>query len=97
MEDYSETFLHFEFEWVGWGGGGPSPLWTNLGFELGWTGLRLGLGGFGDKVLETGLDNLIGNMPKKYLPKITPSQCGKICTLFEQLPMAQIGQKNTKF
>ena len=27
----------------------PSPLWANLGFELGWTGLGLGLGGFGTK------------------------------------------------
>ena len=27
----------------------PSPLGTNLGFELGWTGLGLGLGGLGSK------------------------------------------------
>ena len=39
--------------WVGGGGGlqdfivSPSPLWVNLGFELGWTGLGLGLGGLG--------------------------------------------------
>ena len=39
---------------VGGGGGGlqdfivsPSPLWVNLGFKLGWTGLGLGLGGLG--------------------------------------------------
>ena len=25
----------------------PSPLWVNLGFKLGWTGLGLGLGGSG--------------------------------------------------
>ena len=30
----------------------PSPLGTNLGFEVGWTGLGLGLGGLGP-----GLDN----------------------------------------
>ena len=43
---------------VGGGGGGgglqdfsvsPSPLWVNLGFELGWTRLGLGLGGLGTK------------------------------------------------
>ena len=39
--------------WVGGGGGlqdfsvSPSPLWANLGFKLGWTGLGLGLGGLG--------------------------------------------------
>ena len=41
---------------VGGGGGGgglqdfsvsPSPLWINLGFELGWIGLGLGLEGLG--------------------------------------------------
>ena len=39
---------------VGGGGGGlqdfivsPSPLWVNLGFKLGWTGLGLGTNGFG--------------------------------------------------
>ena len=41
---------------MGWvvGGGGlqyfivsPSPLWVNLGFKLGWTGLGLGLEGLG--------------------------------------------------
>ena len=40
---------------VGSGGGGglqdfnvsPSPLWVNLGFKLGWTGLGLGLEGLG--------------------------------------------------
>ena len=38
----------------GGGGGGlqdfsvsPSPLWVNLGFKLGWTGLGLGLEGLG--------------------------------------------------
>ena len=31
--------------------------WTNLGFELGWTGLGLGLGGLGNKGLGPGLDN----------------------------------------
>ena len=35
----------------------PVPNWTNLGFELGWTGLGLGLGGFGNKGLGPGLDN----------------------------------------
>ena len=25
----------------------PIPLWVNLGFKLGWTGLGLGLGGLG--------------------------------------------------
>ena len=35
----------------------PSPLVTNLGFELGWTGLGLGLGGLGTKGLGPGLDN----------------------------------------
>ena len=44
---------------VGGGGGGggglqdfivsPSPLWVNLGFELSWTGLGLGLGGLGTR------------------------------------------------
>ena len=41
---------------MGGGGGGlqdfsvsPSPLWANLGFELGWTELGLGLGGLGIK------------------------------------------------
>ena len=27
----------------------PSPLWVNLSFELGWTGLGLGLGGLGTR------------------------------------------------
>ena len=31
----------------------PSPLWVNLGFKLGWTGLGLGLGGLGTKGLGT--------------------------------------------
>ena len=35
----------------------PNPLGTNLGFELGLTGLGLGLGGFGTKGLGPGLDN----------------------------------------
>ena len=42
---------------IGWvvGGGlkdfsvSPSPLWVNLGFELGWTGLGLGLVGLGTR------------------------------------------------
>ena len=41
---------------VGGGGGGlqdfsvsPSPLWVNLGFELGWTGLGFGLEGLGTR------------------------------------------------
>ena len=34
----------------------PSPLWTNLGFELGLTGLGLGLGGLSTKGLGPGLD-----------------------------------------
>ena len=39
--------------WVVVGGGlqdfsvSPSPLWVNLGFKLGWTGLGLGTNGFG--------------------------------------------------
>ena len=33
------------------------PLGTNLGFELGCTGLGLGLGGIGTKGLGPGLDN----------------------------------------
>ena len=42
------------------GGGGlqdfsvPSPLWVNLGFELSWTGLGLGLGGFGTRGFRVG-------------------------------------------
>ena len=38
---------------VGGGGGledfsvSPSPLWVNLGFKLGWTGLGFGLEGLG--------------------------------------------------
>ena len=45
--------------WVGGGGGlqdfsvSPSPLWVNLGFKLGWTGLGLGLGGLGTQGLGT--------------------------------------------
>ena len=35
----------------------PSPLGPNWVFDLGWTGLGLGLRGFWDKVLGTGLDN----------------------------------------
>ena len=35
----------------------PSPLVLNLGFELGLTGLGLGLGGFGTKGSGPGLDN----------------------------------------
>ena len=35
----------------------PSPLGTNLGFELGCTWLGLGLVGFGTKGYGTGLDN----------------------------------------
>ena len=31
----------------------PSPLWVNLGFELGWTGLGLGLWGLGTNGLGT--------------------------------------------
>ena len=37
----------------------PSPLGTNLRFELGWTGLGLGLGVLGNKGLGPGLDNFI--------------------------------------
>ena len=37
----------------------PSPLSTNLGFELGCTGLGFGLGVFGTKGLGTGLDNRV--------------------------------------
>ena len=32
----------------------PSPLWANLGFKLGWTGLGLGLGGSGTKGFGVG-------------------------------------------
>ena len=32
------------------------PLGTNLGFELGWTWLRLGLGGLGNKGLGPRVD-----------------------------------------
>ena len=35
----------------------PSPLWTNLCFELGLNGSGLGLGGLGTKDLGPGLDN----------------------------------------
>ena len=35
----------------------PSPLGTNWAFELGLTGLWLGLGGLGTKGFGTGLDN----------------------------------------
>ena len=35
----------------------PSPLGLNLGFELGLTGLGLGLGSFGTKGSGPGLDN----------------------------------------
>ena len=35
----------------------PSPLGTNWVFELGWTGLGIGLGGLGTKGLGPGLDN----------------------------------------
>ena len=33
----------------------PVPNWTNLGFELGWTGLGLGLRGLRTKGLGPGL------------------------------------------
>ena len=56
---HSETFLLFMLKnyWVGGGclrdfSVSPSPLGTNLGFELGWIGLGLGSGGLGP-----GLDN----------------------------------------
>ena len=51
-----EFFFDGQVWWtiLGGGGGGlqdfsvsPSPLWVNLGFKLGWTGLGLGLGGLG--------------------------------------------------
>ena len=32
----------------------PSPLWVNLGFKLGWTGLGLCLGGLGTKGFGVG-------------------------------------------
>ena len=35
----------------------PRPLWTNWDFELGLTGLGLGLGSLGTKGLGPGLDN----------------------------------------
>ena len=41
----------------------PSPLVTNSGFELGWTGYGLGLGGLGTKGLGQGLDNLEEDEP----------------------------------
>ena len=34
----------------------PSPLWLNLGFKLGWTGLGLGLKGLGTQRWVLGLD-----------------------------------------
>ena len=37
----------------------PSPLWVNLGFKLGWTGLGLGLGGSGTKGFGVGDYGLI--------------------------------------
>ena len=37
----------------------PRPLGTNWGFEVGWTGLGLGLGFFGTKGLGPGLDNFL--------------------------------------
>ena len=37
----------------------PVPNWTNLGFELGWTGLGLGLRVFGNKGLGPGLENTL--------------------------------------
>ena len=45
--------------WVGGGGlqdfsVSPSPLWVNLGFKLGWTGLGLGLEGLGTKGFGVG-------------------------------------------
>ena len=36
-----------------------SPLGSNLGFELGWTWLGLGLEGLGTKDSGPGLDNLV--------------------------------------
>ena len=49
------------YGWVVGGGGGlqdfsvsPSPLWVNLGFKLGWTGLGLGQGGSGTKGFGVG-------------------------------------------
>ena len=43
--------------WGLWVGGlqdfSVSPLWVNLGFKLGWTGLGLGLGGLGTQGLGT--------------------------------------------
>ena len=36
----------------------PVPFRTIWGFELGWTGLGLGLGGFWTKGMGTGLDNI---------------------------------------
>ena len=39
----------------------PSPLGTNLGFELGWTGLGLGLIGLRTKGLGPGLDKRKGD------------------------------------
>ena len=38
----------------------PSPLGTNWVFELGWTGLGLGLEGLGTKGLVSGIDNNAG-------------------------------------
>ena len=58
------------YGWVGWGGGpldfsvSPSPLVPDWAFELGLTGLGLGLGGLGTKGLDLGLglDNNIIQM-----------------------------------
>ena len=49
-----KTNLKYKLHPSSGGGGGlqdfsvsPSPLWVNLGFKLGWTGLGLGLEGLG--------------------------------------------------
>ena len=55
----------------------PSPLGPNWVFDLGWTGLGLGIWGFWDKVLGTGLDNIYSSYlaivvlstPSSELPK----------------------------
>ena len=56
---WDPSFMLKNLWWlIGWVGVGPhdfsvspSPLRTNWGFELGWTGLGLGLGGFETKGL----------------------------------------------
>ena len=48
----------------------PIPIWVNLGFEMDWTGLELGLGGLGTKVCwGLGLDNFMKHIDKRNVCK----------------------------